>query len=722
MAATALLQSASAKSFGTLREVLGVNNQKEKIPPDLQYTLRKLKINSLDELEKRFLSVEAFLRPWSIFRDNVLFLHPDAMSRPTLVGTTMISRADILWFYTQFDEGMLRYDSRADPARASFTSETRVYGLIDKSNWGLEEHEKHLFAWLLQSFKVGKARNPMGLHYLELKSVCTIWEEIFVPIVNAVRVSYNRGGRAHYGRFARLIEQICPSGLAFPDSNVGTEGDIMSPTPFRIVSVPRQFMHNIGSTETHNITHRTPFILKKRHYDETERELRDVYPQYGGLVERPKFKQKMEEWLGEQRSRAEHRKQLEGGAETIDITTTELHVSKKRDGIESPMKRMLTPLNFFKHTSVESRPRSDSNEMSQSPIKRHSNRIRRSLSSNLALKNVITQDVEQKSPLHGVTRQLYFSDNTPLYPEDLSGGEESMPSSSRRPEENISSEQMTIRPEPPQTRAVSTDGHNANDTARVPSTETVSVLGSQPLHHQHPASRLAQQEVRQPSYEGTGYQDEISLTDLHAARSHAARSTQPPAPVRPPTRIPAPISIVPYSGNTRVASGDSQPNSAVKTTPHTGVAYGLQSIARMPDSSIPSHRIPSHWANKSPPKAIPWPGTQSIDDFGAVRDEMFDFGIDNNFTPPVPSKSPERQNVDRQRKIPCVNQLSGHEANSVHRIVSIENIRSALDSDSNSSLEELVHRTPFARPTPTASPVRSLRTYNSHHFPRKAQD
>jgi hypothetical protein len=116
-----------------------------------------------------------------------------------------------------------------------------------------------------------------------------------------VCASYSPKGRRHYGRLATFIESKSPSRLAFPEGNVpALPGGMMSPTPFRVVSKPSMLRDASRG------------MLTKKNYDETERELRDVYPQYGGLVERPRFKQKMDEWLAEQRARAARRKAVPG--------------------------------------------------------------------------------------------------------------------------------------------------------------------------------------------------------------------------------------------------------------------------------------------------------------------------------------------------------------------------------------------------------------------------
>lgn len=275
----------TASSIANLREKLSCP-EKDRVPAELKHALSLLNLASLTELQERFLATTAFLAPWAVFRNSCLLVNSSTTIEPT---TT--SRLDILWFYTQFDESLCRHDPRIEKPDTHFE--------IDKTNWGHSEHEKHLYAWLLQTFCVGKAYSPFRLKYFELRNVCTAWVEVFVPIVNAVRASYSFKGRRHYGRLALFIEARCPSHLAFPEGNVNMPiGVIDSPTPFRMVSKPT---HLRRARQT---------VLSKENYNKAEKELRDVYPQYGGLVERPKLKHKMEEWLAIQRERAAHRKTI----------------------------------------------------------------------------------------------------------------------------------------------------------------------------------------------------------------------------------------------------------------------------------------------------------------------------------------------------------------------------------------------------------------------------
>jgi hypothetical protein len=225
----------SGTSRSNIRNALNPLVPKEKMTPALKKALDVLNLKDFDALEHHFLSVIAFLKPWSHFRDAFLLLQPGSLPRSS--EPDKVRGMDILWFYTNFSDGELRYDPRADDATSLFTTDETQYGDFDTTHWGVEEHEKMLYAWLLQEFKVGKGRNPFGFEYFELQNVCTAWKTVFVPIVQEVRASYDSRGRRHYGRLARFIELRNPSRVAFPEGNVVVP---QSANPYRILSVPRE--------------------------------------------------------------------------------------------------------------------------------------------------------------------------------------------------------------------------------------------------------------------------------------------------------------------------------------------------------------------------------------------------------------------------------------------------------------------------------------------------
>jgi hypothetical protein len=691
-----MAHSPSKSEIKNVRDFFTLSNR-EKISPELKRALSLLQLSGLDSLEERFLATAAFLEPWAVFRDSILLLQPDAMPRATTIATEErengVSRTDLLWFYTQYDEGIRRYDPRTNNYSVEYTKNSSVYGVIDKSDWNMEAYEKHLFAWLLQVFKVGKSRNPWDFDYFELRNICTAWETVFVPIVNAVRASYSVKGRRHYGRLALYIEERCPSGLAFPKGNIMVpEGSLMSPTPYRIVSMPKKVIRDDGATFHRRVE--SAGVLTRKHYDETEKELRDVYPQYGGLVERPKFKHKMEEWLNEQRARANRRKAAEI---TGDVKSFQPQMMK-RGGSLSPVKES-SPA---KH---QNRQGKDGNE---SPIKRYSDSIRRSLSRGVAR---MASKEEPKSPLHGVTRQLHVPNEgparSPLGARELSSAERHAslasyessdttmitpwprPDTERKPSEQsvftlIRNSNPFSLSDSPQTNQTH---HNTDVSESSPKSHMDAV--PQPLHREYQCGvRVAPQvlekssyaDVRVPSYEGSGWDDEISLTKLHTVREDAARNLQCIQRTKPATRLPVPINPAAYAGNLRIASKDSH----FKETP--------KSLA---------------WPGTSPPNATAWPG----------MDELI---------PPVPSKSPERRNntrgyVSGSRPRQLIHDKSDR---GMTRIVSKENIRSALKGSSrDSSAEDLTLQPPIPNlqvQNRTMSPGGTgLQTYNTNLFPRR---
>jgi hypothetical protein len=674
-------------------------SDKEKIPTELKQALSLLQLPNLDSLEERFLATAAFLEPWAVFRDSIFLLQPDAMPRATTIagveGEDGVSRTDLLWFYTRFDECTHRYDPRANKYSAEYTSDSSVHGVIDKSDWNVEAYEKHLFAWLLQGFKVGKSRNPYDFEYFELRNICTAWEEVFVPIVNVVRASYSVKGRRHYGRLALYIEERCPSGLAFPKDNVLVpDGSLMSPTPYRMVSLPRKVINDDGATFHKRLD--GAGVPTRKQYDEAEKELRDVYPQYGGLVERPKFKHKMEEWLNEQRARADRRKAAE---KTGEVRSFQPQVVR-RDGSRSPT----TKDSSAKHRNRQGQ---DGNE---SPIRRYSDSIRRSLSRGVSR---MASKEEPKSPLHGVTRQIHIPDEDPAI-----HAFEAREASSTEGDVSLasieSSDTTIITPWPrpdtelnPSEPNVYTSTRNSNPFSLSDSSQPAQMLDCMdepvyspmgqlsaiphPLHrgYQHDKRIVPTLERKEskaagrvPSYEGSGWDDEISLTKLRSVRQDTARIPQPIRPSKPATRLPVPIKPTAYTGDLRIASN----NSHEATNP-----------------------TPLAWPGTSPPKARAWPG---MDDF----------------VPPMPSKNPERWNSTRGFASDSRPQRLGRDESdrSVTRIVSKENIRSALkDNSRGSSVEDLalpppVPMLPGQYRTMSPSGAR-LKTYNTNLFPRREE-
>ncbi|KAI8942628.1 hypothetical protein NX059_000682 [Plenodomus lindquistii] len=680
------MASPPAAAINGLRDFFA-RSEKDKLSADLKRALTLLQLDGLDALEERFLATDAFLKPWAVFRDSIMLLRPDAMPRPTLVknkaSETGMSRSDVLYFYTQFDEGTLRYDSRADRYSLEYTPDSTMYGVIDKSSWSIEAYEKHLYAWLLQEFKIGKKRNTWGFKYFELQSAGKAWETVFVPIANAVRASYDIKGRRFYGRLALFVESRCPSRLAFPENNVGvTKSELLSPSPFRVVSMPKK--QPTGSDRAAFAKRLNgPGMLTKKHYDETEKELRHVYPQYGGLVERPKFKIKMEEWLAEQRVRADARKALEKVGEVRSfqpqIVQHEIERSESHKGWQN-----------------EQPQQEPSRDEGTSPIKRAFDSIRRSVSNTVMKRG--SKELP-KSPLHGVTRQLHFPDDPP----SLSKPEhEAQPSLGRERSTSLDSSntvlvtpwprsEMTRNPSyssirdsnpfseelPNRTKTQSPRKSREEDVEFEPTSEpgTILRLMEEEKHFAAVAAKrslpepfLRQQksfgDVRLPSYEGNGYANEISLTKLHASRKEAARTPKP-------TRLPVPIKPTAYGGPLRVVHHES--------------------------------------ASKPAPKTVPWPG----------------FEDDDVFRPAVPMKSQEPLSSQlRQVSKSQPEQEVGPGSRNVTRIVSKANIRAAIgDVSREGSTEDL----PLPAPMPyAAGPARALspggsklHTYNTHLFPRK---
>jgi hypothetical protein len=743
-----LLRMPSKNNMNNIRNLF-TRDHKEKVPPDLGHALTLLQLKGYEDLEDRLLSTEPFLRPWSVFRDSVYLLSPDAVPRTTQVipiGTDSgdgVSRLDVLWFYTQFDEGTLRYDARADEYSAEYTPDSRLYGLIDKGKWRVEEHEKLLYAWLLQEFKVGKGYSPWRFESFELKNICTVWEEVFVPIVNAVRTSYNPMGRRHFGRLALFIEARSPSSLAFPSSNVGiAEGEKLSSTPYRVVSMPKKKTSDAGTTPYYHQEF-AQGVLTEKNYDTTEKELRDVYPQYGGLVERPKFKHKMEEWLAEQRARADRRKNQEkhGRVQSFQARVVQ------RDGSLSSVKQ--SPRGSLSRRQDQNQ-RSSSARGDGSPIKRYSDNIKRSFSNAVASMS----REEQKSPLHGVRRQLHFPDRTSSLAQD-SLRDSMVITPLPRPEQHHQSSDVSVYTSIRNSNPYSGDLQDVSTPQRArtgTNDSTFSPMGQlsaipRPLHSKPEAGRNVERvhedhtsvlpkksyhDVRAPSYEGTDYEREISLTDLHTRRMNEARRPEPARARTPATRLPAPIVPIPYGGP-RIASADTPGKSkGIKPLPKPVIPSPPKQVP------VPAHPVLSPPKPVAPPvkppvaapKSIAWPGPASTypkatawpDSPSPEPKTMAWPGFESDekeeyFPSAVPSKSPERHIRNPRSRQP----LRGEEDHDVFRIVSRDNIRAALSVlTRESSAEELTSAMPANEIGRTMSPMKQpLQTYNTHLFPRK---
>ncbi|OAL54489.1 hypothetical protein IQ07DRAFT_270972 [Pyrenochaeta sp. DS3sAY3a] len=733
--------SMPGSSISNLREFFS-RDSKDKISGELKRALALLHIHDLDGLEERFLSTEAFLAAWSTFRDSLYLLPADAMSRASPVksdgDSEGITRKEILWFYTHYDAGKMRYDPRGDPKRPEYTTDSSLHGRIDKSNWGIQEYEKHLYVWLLQDFKVGKRRNPFGFDYFELQQVCSAWEYVLVPIINAVRASYNIKGRQHYGRLALFIEDRRPSRVAFPEGNVVVaEAPSASPAPFRVRP------SDIGP-------------LTARQYDDTEKELREVYPMYGGLVERPKFKYRMDEWLAAQRARAAWRKENEAESEMK---------------IDNPPPPQL--------------PKTRSHDGTDSPLKRYSDGIRRSFSlsgSKKQIKEVEEVEESPKSPLHGVTRPFAFPDDPSMpsqgSPKSKTKGERSS-TSAMRDRQTLSAIEEYYRTAPNTSVQQPLSGHqarrNVSETVRGAVGQTVAqpwplrdtILLESPTSLRPTATRSgsgsqARQGARLPSYEGTGYGEEISLTNLHIRGPQRAPSPEaaPVAdrprrragyadlislpvhragrrqPARSPDGVPASVDGPhhPVGDADEIPLADLRPAAlqvtrspevvpAIVDSPPRGLlvpphTFTLAARRAQRERTPPATRP---WPGKTPPQPVPWPGSSP-----SASAEKLVPDIDD-VPPPIPPKSPARMMGSKGSQGRRASQFVSGADHTVTRFVSKENIRAQLDRNSEDSFSDDVPPVPPV-PAMAGEPggVRSsgntparLKTYNTHMFPRR---
>lgn len=369
------------------------SRSRDKMNPALRTALNLLELPDLDALEEHFIKTPVFLVPWADYRDSFLLIQPNGMPRSARPG--QISRRDILYAYTYFCEGKLRYDGRADIENMKEYNpdlKPSEYYAIKKKYWGAAEYDKLLYVWLLQIFKVGKQRNPFGFRYFECLNICRAWEEVFVPIVEAVRNDYNTKGRYHYGRLAKVVEEHAPSRLAFP------EGNVTSDTQFFRSSVPTsESSAHRALGEMHPVT---GIATEWKKWQEEEAELRRAYPQYGQLVERLKPKTNFPDWIEEQRLMVEKRKQeeraaenrsaalryLEGGEVNFSDSPSASHVSHEDVFVDRPyksrvreahdsdsfMRRTISPLSYHMHQRQISAQSNTSTAGTNPPIRRSS--------------------------------------------------------------------------------------------------------------------------------------------------------------------------------------------------------------------------------------------------------------------------------------------------------------------------------------------------------------
>jgi hypothetical protein len=339
----------------------------EAVPTALDGALQLLNLRDVAGLEDNFLNTDAFLRPWAFFRDNFLLVQPKGKPRASAPGR--MGRLDILWWYTYYEEGRMRYDPLADEDSWEYEEDTSKHGVIDRSRWGVEEYEKYLYAWLLQTFKVGKTVNPYGFEYFEERNICTAWVEVFLPVLDAVRKDYDHPSRFRYGRLAKFIEEACPSHFTLlPESNT-RQGLQPTVTPAIALGIS---LKNITPHVRHTPSPRkadpvTGFLWGKKVYDDDEKELKRTYPLYGHLGELPKFKTVMKDWLRQQKeaiSRKRALRHLEGASST---PRSSLHGQTFRYdyGQSSPYETMKTemvrkdsdPSDYSKMSSVKPSPR-----------------------------------------------------------------------------------------------------------------------------------------------------------------------------------------------------------------------------------------------------------------------------------------------------------------------------------------------------------------------------
>jgi hypothetical protein len=663
-----------------LRELLGAS--KEKISPELKAALQLLHLKNLDALENHLLATDAFLKPWSQFRDTWFMLQTDDSSRASPPGK--LKATGILWYYTTFLEGELRYDARCDDSTSVFTTDETKYGTYDDQHWGVEEHEKMMYAWLLQEFRVGKARNPFGFKYFEHRNIIAAWKNVFVPIVNTVRDSYDVKGRRHYGRLATFIENRYPSRLAFPEGNIGLA---MDGSTHRMVSVTRAHGGTVWSGAASNLIPRTDRHNTKKEYAEFEQELRVVYPKYGQVVERPKFTTRMEDWLEAQKQRSQQKKrakELNGkkplilakrrGKESPDFGCRGIDDEDVRNTMAASVANS-TPRCSTSGHAVSSSPRSPTS--SKPPPESPSRRVPYGMYGHKEAPVVPRKNKDSPNDKHAVQPAAAWKPDMNRLDSDgvYTTIRNSNPFTEEKPgyfgesaELRKSASLESMESNMAQKSAIPTPLFGQKSNAHKPK--------SGPSGDSGFVRAVQEAKVRAPSYEGNAYERDItpSFTErkMRAAAEHQARqgdrldqSSRNPEPVYP--------------------------------TDEKGAAYHI-------------------------PQKVPWPGqTPQFQPTDKTKWPSERTQTSTPPPPPIPTKSPERhnsvrdsQNAESSRQSilqPPVYPTLGP------RIISVENIRAHLSISSQTSHENL--QKVDEETEKKQLPPLPLRTYNSHMFPRK---
>ncbi|KAF2248877.1 hypothetical protein BU26DRAFT_594610 [Trematosphaeria pertusa] len=686
---------------------------KEKISPEFKRALQLLNLTEPQAFEDFFLGKPSFLVPWAEFRDSFFLLQPPE-KRASEPGK--ITGMDILWFYTHFDEGLCRYDSRGDINSPDYTDNVSQndYGRqIDKSGWGAEEWEKLMYVWMLQLFEVGKISNKTGIRYFKLRNVCTAWKEVFVPIVDAVRDSYGINGKQHYGRLALYIESQRPSQLGVLQKNVPTP---TTSTPLRILSIPKQ-------RDKEALPQAKPDAKKPDEFEEAQQELRQVFPKYGQLIERPKNRAGLLDWIALKKKNLQQKNPVGRKISGRESPMWGCQgIGSVASGIDSP-RRSRSLMSFSSGRRSPSSPRS---KVPRTPTRK--NKMQDKLEKYVPYgmygrvpKSPKPSTAGPKSPSHGITRPFELPRTPPeprQYPETITerdtdslneSFEESSfnlsplpsfrPSFERQASDGVYNSIRESNPfveEKPKTLSTMLNNGEYDDSdieEHLPMNQLsaipppLALRGPEASNEELPPAGKGEDDgPRYPSYEGTGYEQDITpnfIADkMHATLEHDGYQRDRTVPG--PSRIPAPIQPVPYGGNLRTASNQS----------------------RFPQPGPPQHvPWPGRDSPSPPPKGAPRPGDDS--------------------PPPVPPKNPTRYN-SKSDIAGAARSEQLHNEEPLRplgpRIVSKENIRAHLGGLSREASEEdlrKVHERERTARAMTASPPTTLRTYNSHMFPRK---
>lgn len=489
-----------------------------------------------------------------------------------------------------------------------------------------------------------------------------------------------------------------------------------------------------------------------------EQELRDIYPKYGQVVEKPKAN--LSEFLANQKARIRRKNR------DIQDSTGALF-GRSRSGRESPMfgckgiddPKAIDPIVDAKRRSlsVSGRLSLEVSPSQKSPTKR--NQKSKGVVP-VGMYGFIPSPTKDKSPLHGVTRQVELPDEEPEAEAETEGEttQDILSYLETKGRVRRESDHPYGQPQPayarPDPERKPSDGvyssiRNSNpfmeDTPRFEKTpvqkvsiEVLSPMSGHPSAIPKPLFNISKRQdaraqedhdlipkspcpvtashtskpSRMPSYAGTGYDREIKppfiANKLHSTLEHNAYDSSS----RETSFALSGISemVHPLEREDRFAGARNLQYSTLSENPETiRLLEGRYSDAVRQDS----------WPGVTPgivPAPVPWPGqTPTVTSPALTEWPHASHFEDPDSPPPVPPKHPGRStsvrsSVGSDLPPPSFPRLLGP------RIVSKENIRGHLSNISRDVPDETLRQVKQRDVTPQGAP--RLKPFNKNMFPR----